>query len=50
MANRRNLGFTLMGVWLIGWGVFQFMPIIPGFTLLLGVLAFVAGVLLLVGR
>jgi hypothetical protein len=50
MANRRSLGITLTGVFLIGWGVIQFTGLIPGLTLLLGGLAVVAGVCLLVGR
>jgi hypothetical protein len=50
MANRRSLGIPLTGVFLIGWGVIQFIGIIPGITLLLGALAVVAGVCLLVGR
>lgn len=50
MTNRRSLGVTLTGVFLIGWGVIQFIGIIPGMTLLLGGLAVVAGVCLLVGR
>jgi hypothetical protein len=50
MATRRSLGIPLTGAWLIGWGLIQFIPIVPGMTLLLGALAVAAGVCLLLGR
>ena len=50
MAATRGLGIKLLGVWLVVNGVIQFTGAIPGVGLLLGLLAFVAGLLILVGR
>jgi hypothetical protein len=47
----RNLGFVLLGVWLIAGAMIQLVPgILGGLGLFLPPLAFVAGLLILVGR
>lgn len=50
MRSNRNLGFTLLGVWLIAHALFSVTTFLPGAPLVLALLAFVAGVLILVGR
>jgi hypothetical protein len=50
MAGTRNLGLKLLGVWLIVSGLVQFTGAFYGVGLLLGLLAFTAGLLILVGR
>lgn len=50
MVATRGLGFKLLGVWLIVSGIVQFTGAFVGVGLLLGLLAFTAGVLILVGR
>lgn len=51
MATPRGLGLKLLGAWLVLSGVVQFTgAIFPGLGLLLGALAFAAGLLILVGR
>lgn len=50
MAATRNLGLKLLGVWLLISGLVQFIGAVPGLGLLLGLLAVVAGLLILVGR
>jgi hypothetical protein len=51
MAVTRGLGFKLLGVWLLLTGVVQFAgAFLPGLGLLLGLLAFAAGILILIGR
>lgn len=51
MKTPRSIGMQLLGVWLLAWGLHVFLPItIPGFTQLLGLLAVVAGLLILLGR
>jgi hypothetical protein len=50
MAATRSLGFKLLGVWLIVSGLVQFTGAFYGVGLLLGLLAFTAGLLILVGR
>lgn len=50
MRANRNLGFKLLGVWLIAHALFSVTTFaIPGLVLLLAVLAFAAGLLILVG-
>jgi hypothetical protein len=49
-AGTRNLGIKLMGVWLIVSGLVQFTGAFYGAGLLLGLLAFTAGLLILIGR
>jgi hypothetical protein len=47
----RNLGFQLLGVWLIAHALFSITTFaIPGLVFLLAILAFAAGLLILVGR
>jgi hypothetical protein len=47
----RNLGLRLLGVWLIAHALFSVTAFaIPGSVLLLALLAFAAGLLILVGR
>ena len=53
MATRatRQLGFQLLGVWLMLHAVFSVTTYaIPGLALVLAVLAFAAGLLILIGR
>lgn len=51
MRTTRNLGFTFLGVWLIAHALFSITTYaIPGTALLLAVLAFAAGLLILLGR
>ena len=50
MAGTRNIGFKLLGVWLVISGIVQFTGAFVGVGLLLGLLAFAAGLLILVGR
>ena len=50
MRANRQLGFKLLGVWLIAHAVFSVTGFaIPGTVLLLAVLAFAAGLLILIG-
>ena len=51
MRANRQLGLTLLGVWLIAHAVVSITTYaIPGTVLLLAVLAFAAGLLILLGR
>ena len=50
MRATRNLGFQLLGVWLIAHAVISVIAVIPGVGLLMAVLAFAAGLLILIGR
>ena len=51
MRATRNLGLKLLGAWLILHALFSITTYgIPGTTLLLAVLAFAAGLLILIGR
>jgi hypothetical protein len=49
MRTPRAIGVQLMGVWLLVWGI-NFFVTIPGLTMLLAVLAVIAGLLILAGR
>jgi hypothetical protein len=49
MKTPRALGVQLMGVFLLIWGINVFVPI-TGLTMLLALLAIVAGLLILAGR
>ena len=49
MKTPRALGVQLMGVFLLIWGINVFVTI-PGLTMLLALLAIVAGLLILAGR
>lgn len=47
----RQLGFQLLGAWLIAHAVFSVTTFaIPGIVFLLALLAFAAGLLILIGR
>jgi hypothetical protein len=49
-ANR-NLGFQLLGVWLIAHALFSITTFaVPGIVFLLALLALAAGLLILIGR
>jgi hypothetical protein len=51
MRATRNLGLQLLGVWLIAHALFSITSFaIPGTVLLLALLAFAAGLLILIGR
>jgi hypothetical protein len=49
MKTPRALGMQLMAVWLLVWGI-NVIVTIPGVTMLLALLAIVAGLLILSGR
>jgi hypothetical protein len=47
----RNLAFLLLGIWLIIWGLIQFIPAgIPGILYVLAIIAIIAGVLFIIRR
>jgi hypothetical protein len=46
----RNLGLMLLGVWLVLYGLSAFGLNFPGLSVVLGILAIVAGLIILVGR
>ena len=51
MRPTRQLGFQLLGAWLVATGLFSLLPVaVPGIGLLLAALAVIAGVLILIGR
>jgi hypothetical protein len=51
MRLTRQLGFQLLGVWLVAMGLFTVVPLtVPLLGGLLAVLAICAGLLILVGR
>jgi hypothetical protein len=51
MRVTRQLGFQLLGVWLIAHALFSITTFaIPGLVFLLAILAFAAGLLILIGR
>jgi len=51
MSLTRQLGFQLLGVWLVAMGLFSLMPLaVPMIGWLLAVLAVAAGLLILIGR
>jgi hypothetical protein len=50
-GGRASLGSTLLGVWLIAHAIFSVTTFaIPGLVFLLALLAFAAGLLILLGR
>ncbi len=49
-AGTASLGFKLLGVWLILYALMAVTSAIPGFVFLLAIVAFAAGVLILIGR
>jgi hypothetical protein len=51
MRPNRNLGFQLLGVWLIAHALFSITTFaLPGIVFLLALLALAAGLLILIGR
>jgi hypothetical protein len=45
------MGTTVLGVWLVAHGVSGLVPfVLPGFGILMALLALVAGILILLGR
>ena len=51
MRPTRQLGFQLLGVWLVATGLFSLLSVaLPRIGLLLAVLAVIAGLLILMGR
>jgi hypothetical protein len=46
----RNLGMLLLGIWLIVTGLTSLGLNFPGLGFLLGILAIIAGILILIGR
>ena len=51
MRASRNLGFQLLGVWLIAHALFSITTFaVPGVVFLLALLALAAGLLILLGR
>ena len=51
MRASRNLGFQLLGVWLIAHALFSITTYaVPGIVFLLALLALAAGLLILLGR
>jgi hypothetical protein len=49
-ALTRSWGMVLLGIWLILWGVMPFLKDFPHSSLVLAVLAIVAGILILFQR
>jgi len=49
MRPPRALGTKLLGVWLILTAALPYLPILPGTGLLMQILAFAAGLLILIG-
>lgn len=50
MRVTRNLGFLLLGIWLILTGLVAFVPSIAGLGVILSLLAVLAGIFILFGR
>jgi len=50
MRFTRNIGFLLLGIWLILTGLSGFVPAIGGLGLILPILALAAGIFILIGR
>lgn len=51
MSRPRSMGMTVLGVWLVAHGVVGLVPLaVPGFAVLMSLLALVAGILILLGR
>jgi hypothetical protein len=51
MSRPRSLGMTALGIWLVAHGVQGLIPmLLPGFGVLMALLALVAGLLILMGR
>jgi hypothetical protein len=51
MRSPRNVGLSLLGVWLIIHGLIGIMPLlVPGLSVVLSLIAIAAGILILMGR
>ena len=51
MSRPRSMGMTVLGIWLVANGTQGLIPmLLPGFGVLMAVLALVAGILILLGR
>jgi hypothetical protein len=51
MRSTRSVGLSLAGLWLVLTGLVSLLPLaIPGFGMLLALLAVVAGIMILAGR
>jgi hypothetical protein len=50
MRFTKNIGFLLLGIWLILTGLAAFVPIIAGLGMILAILAIAAGIFILIGR
>jgi hypothetical protein len=51
MRSPRNVGLSLLGIWLIIHGLIGIMPLlVPGLGVLLSLIAIAAGILILMGR
>ena len=51
MRATRSLGFQLLGIWLIAHALFSITSFaVPGMVFLLALVAFAAGLLILIGR
>lgn len=50
MRVTRNLGFLLLGIWLILTGLTAFVPGMAGLGIILALLAIFAGIFILLGR
>lgn len=46
----KNLGFLLLGIWLIATGLSAFIPVLGTLGLVWALLAIVAGIMILLGR
>ncbi len=51
MSRPRSMGMTALGIWLVAHGIQGLLPVLlPGFGILMALLALVAGLLILLGR
>jgi len=50
MRFTKNIGFLLLGIWLILTGLAVFVPVIAGLGMILAILAIAAGIFILIGR
>lgn len=50
MKITKNIGFLLLAIWLILYGLMAFVPAIAGLGVILSILAIAAGVFILLGR
>ncbi len=50
MRITRNLGFLVLAIWLILWGLTELLPALGALGIILALLAIIAGLLILFGR